>query len=115
MQVQLADKKGLQAQPVVAADRLTVSLFGAFAVRHGGRSLQIKSKKAQGLLGYLLLNASLRESRERLSGLFWSESTEEKARASLRQTLHQLREIFEEIGCDGLMLGRDDVSVEKTI
>src|SRR4051812_46200267 len=94
-----------------AADRLAFSLFGTFAVRYAGRPIEIKSKKAQALLGYLLLNSSLRESRERLSGLLWSESTEEKARTSLRQTLHQLREALEAAGFAGLRIGHDEIGL----
>ena len=95
--------------------RLSVSLFGFFSLARAGHPIPIKNKKAQAVLGYLLLTPSQHESRERLSGLLWSESSEEKARGSLRQTLHQLREIFDEIGFAGLTLGRDDVSVEKAM
>ncbi|UPK39514.1 hypothetical protein IVB18_21195 [Bradyrhizobium sp. 186] len=44
------------------------------------------------------------ETRERLVGLLWSESDEYKARASLRQVLHELRETFIEAGYDGLQI-----------
>lgn len=111
MPVGLATETVSQTDSAGAADRLAVSLFGAFAARFGDRPVEIKSKKAQALLGYLLLNSSLRESRERLGGLLWSESTEEKARMSLRQTLHQLRESLEAAGFSGLRLGHEDVSL----
>src|SRR4029453_11858447 len=42
------------------------------------------------------------ETRERLVGLLWSETEEEKARASLRQSLHEIREAFNAEGFDGL-------------
>jgi len=97
----------------VSPGRIVVSLFDSVSFAQTRRPIQIKNKKAQALLGYLLLTPSQRESRERLSGLLWSESSEEKARGSLRQTLHQLRETFDEGGIGGLTLGRDDVSLEK--
>jgi DNA-binding SARP family transcriptional activator/Tfp pilus assembly protein PilF len=49
------------------------------------------SRKARALLAYLALNADSAVPRERLCGLLWSERSEEQARASLRQCLHELR------------------------
>ena len=40
------------------------------------------------------------ETRERLVGLLWSETEEAKARASLRQTLYEIREAFQAVGFD---------------
>jgi DNA-binding SARP family transcriptional activator/TolB-like protein/Tfp pilus assembly protein PilF len=91
-----------------------VSLFDSFSTSYAGRAVPIKNKKAQALLGYLLLTPSRRETRERLCGLLWSESEEEKARGSLRQVLHHLRETFERAGFDGLTLGRDEISLDPS-
>ncbi len=65
--------------------------------------LRFENRKAKALIGYLLLSGDLRESRERLVGLLWSETDEQRARASLRQTLFQLREIFSEAGFEGFV------------
>ncbi len=56
-----------------------------------GRRIGLASRKARALLGYLLLNGGATESREHLVGLLWSESDEEKARASLRQCIKEIR------------------------
>ncbi|MGL4811747.1 MAG: BTAD domain-containing putative transcriptional regulator [Beijerinckiaceae bacterium] len=80
---------------------MRISLFGNFSIRCGDHEVRFESRKAKALIGYLVLSGDLRESRERLVGLLWSETDEQRARASLRQTLFQLREIFAEAGFDG--------------
>ena len=51
--------------------------------------------KSLALLGFLLLEARP-HTREELAGLLWGESPEAEARASLRQTLKQLRDVLGE-------------------
>jgi DNA-binding SARP family transcriptional activator len=103
-------------EPIVAKrPPLAVSLLDAFSAAHDGQPLAIKNKKAQAVVAYLLLAPGRRETRERLCGLLWSESSEEKARGSLRQALHQLRELFESIGFAGLVVGRDDISLRASL
>src|SRR3954464_15989508 len=103
-------------EPIVAKrPPLAISLFDAFSAAHDGQPLAIKNKKAQAVVAYLLLAPGRRETRERLCGLLWSESSEEKARASLRQVLHHLREMFDSIGFAGLVVGRDGVSLRESL
>ncbi len=78
-------------------DLTRLELVGGFRLSADGHPLRIKNRKAQAILAYLSLVPGASESRERLAGLLWSESSEEKARASLRQTLHDLR-----VALDGL-------------
>ena len=52
--------------------RLSVSLVGRPAVRFNGRSVELRTQKANAVLGYLALTETKHESRERLVGLFWS-------------------------------------------
>ena len=78
---------------------LQVSLFGPLRAVFAGQEVRIRSRKARALLGYLLLTEGGEETRERLVGLLWSRSDEEKARASLRQVVHELREALEAAGC----------------
>src|SRR5207248_1588974 len=47
-------------------------------------------------------------------GLLWSESSEEKARASLRQTLHGLRAALGKVAFAGLGVGREEVRLQKS-
>src|SRR6187397_3097299 len=90
---------------------LSVSLFGQIAVRAGGHALDIRSRKSRALLAYIALNESGVESRERLVGLLWSESPEEKARASLRQSLHELRTTFDAVGFRGFRAEKLTISL----
>ena len=56
-----------------------------------GMDAGLDPEKARAALAYIALSEGRRETRERLVGLLWSESGEDKARASLRQTLRDLR------------------------
>ena len=103
-----------------AAPRLSVSLVGRFGLRLDGRPIELRTRKAAAVLGYLALSETKHESRERLVGLLWSRSDEEKARASLRQVVRELRSLLEEAGFDGfvaerLMVGVDTDRVESDI
>ena len=68
------------------SERLAISVLGRMRVDIHGQELRFKSRKSRAALAYLALNDDSHETRERLVGLLWSESEEEKARASLRQT-----------------------------
>src|SRR5882724_6405848 len=88
------------------APRLSVSLVGRFGLRLNGRPIELRTRKAAAVLGYLALSDTKHESRERLVGLLWSRSDEEKARASLRQVVRELRSAFEDAGYGGFDAGR---------
>jgi DNA-binding SARP family transcriptional activator len=89
---------------------LSVSVLGAVSASIAGHQIRIKTRKSAAVLAYLALHESLRESRERLVGLLWSETVEEKARGSLRQTLRELRALFMEVGYEGL--SSDKLAIE---
>lgn len=77
--------------------RLYLSVLGGFVLSDAhGAQITIRNRKACALLAYLALSQHATESRERLAGLLWSDSGEDKARASLRQTLKRLRSQFDE-------------------
>lgn len=96
-------------EPVAApegARRLSISLVGHLALRFSGRAVELRTRKAAAVLGYLALSESKRESRERLVGLLWSRSDEERARASLRQVVRELRQVLQDAGFAGFSAGR---------
>jgi len=102
------------------APRLSVTLVGRFGLRLDGRPIELRTRKAAAVLGYLALSETKHESRERLVGLLWSRSDEEKARASLRQVVRELRSVLDEAGFGGfvaerLMVGIDTGQVEVDI
>ena len=107
-----------------SAPRLSVSLVGRLGVRFNGRAIELRTRKAGAVLSYLALLEAKQESRERLVGLLWSCSDEEKARASLRQVVRELRSMLEEAGYDGFVaerlmigidVGRIEVDIESVI
>lgn len=76
------------------------------------KSVSALGQKAMAIVAYLALNENQSVSRERLAGVLWSESQEEQARASLRQSLKQLRTGFEQAGLQGLAMDRNNVWME---
>ncbi|MGK9165091.1 hypothetical protein KXR53_02270 [Inquilinus limosus] len=68
-----------------------MTTLGQVSLRADGTPIPIANRKSQALLAYLATTLNGRESRERVAGLLWSEYEEEKARASLRQTIADLR------------------------
>lgn len=95
-----------------SAPRLALSLVGRLAIRFQGRKVELRTRKAAAVLSYLALAETKQESRERLVGLLWSRSDEEKARASLRQVIRELRTVLGEAGFDGLNAGRLSVGLD---
>jgi DNA-binding SARP family transcriptional activator/TolB-like protein len=107
---ELASQQSVTA-PGTAA-RLAVSLVGRLTISVDGRPLELRTQKAGAVLGYLALAETKHESRERLVGLLWSRSDEEKARASLRQVVRELRSAFEETGYSGFVAERLSIHIE---
>src|SRR5882757_6514108 len=89
-----------------AAGRLSIALAGRLSIRFQSRSIEFRTRKAAAVFSYLALTEAKQESRERLIGLLWSRSDEEKARASLRQVVRELRSAFEDAGYGGFVTGR---------
>jgi tetratricopeptide (TPR) repeat protein len=71
-----------------------IRCWGDFSIRDAatGADLRPRGRKARAMLAYLALHAGKPISRARLTGLLWSERGEDQARASLRQTLFELRD-----------------------
>ncbi len=93
--------------------RIRLSVLGGFNLQDSeGNKVHLVNQKACALISYLVLTRSKFESRERLAGLLWSERDEERARASLRQTLKQLRAMFRDIGFEGFQTDRRDVLLQ---
>jgi DNA-binding SARP family transcriptional activator len=89
-----------------AAALLSVSVVGRLTLRFKGRLIELRTQKAGAVLSYLALSETKHESRERLVGLLWSRSDEERARASLRQVVRELRSVLEDAGCTGFVASR---------
>ncbi len=70
---------------------LRVNLLGPMTIAVGDAQVSVASKKARALLGYLALREGAAIDRGVLTGLLWGERGDGQARASLRQTLSELR------------------------
>jgi TolB-like protein/DNA-binding SARP family transcriptional activator/Tfp pilus assembly protein PilF len=80
-----------QLRSAEGAAGMRIRLLGPVAIAIDGRPVVIASKKARALLGYLALRQGTQVSRGVVTGLLWGERSESQARASLRQTLSELR------------------------
>jgi DNA-binding SARP family transcriptional activator/predicted ATPase len=73
-------------------DQLRIALLGGLHITRGGSPLcDFTSKKSAALLSYLATTARP-HTREAISGLLWGDSSEDRARASLRTVLWDLRQ-----------------------
>lgn len=99
-----------------SAGRLKLRVFGGFSLEQPDtHTVTIANRKACALLAYLALRPERNDTREHLAGLLWSDSSEEQARASLRQCLKQLRAMFGRIGFHGFHTERLRVSLDGDI
>jgi DNA-binding SARP family transcriptional activator/TolB-like protein len=108
----------VEREPEVApatAARLSVSLVGRLAIRFNGQLVELRTQKAGAVLSYLALIEAKQESRERLVGLLWSRSDEEKARGSLRQVIRELRSTFDAAGYHGFTAGRLSIHLDPAM
>ena len=70
-------------------------LLGDFALLCGDEPVtQLASVRLQSLLAYLTLHRNAPHPRQHLAFLFWPDATEQQARNSLRQLVHQLRRVW---------------------
>ncbi len=72
------------------SEPLRIFLFGQFRLTRKGTPLRLSFRKAEALFAYLVL-APEAHPREKLAALFWGDSTDAQARASLRNALAVIR------------------------
>lgn len=77
---------------------LHVSLLGEQAITEDGTSIQARSSRAIALVAFLAAHAGAPQSRQRIAGMFWPESTDAQALTNLRRELHHLRQILGDEG-----------------
>lgn len=72
---------------------LQVNVLGAFEASNGAvGNLVFPTSKTKALFAYLAIEQDRPQSRERLSTLFWGDTSEDRARANLRQALTRIRQ-----------------------
>ncbi|WP_426956993.1 BTAD domain-containing putative transcriptional regulator [Muricoccus radiodurans] len=100
-----------------SARPLSLSLLGPVQLLLQGREVRLRNRKARAVIAYLALTRSGEETRERLVGLLWSEFEEDKARASLRQVVHELREALPDhvLQAERLVLRLDPAAISLDV
>lgn len=78
-----------------AAAPLMLRCWGGFSLLDPvtGAEMRPRGRRARALVAYLAMHAGRPVSRERLTALLWGDRAQEQARASLRQSLFELREL----------------------
>lgn len=76
----------------VEAPAVRLSLIDGFYLSGPAGRLDMSSAKARAMFAHLALSPNMEQSRERLAGLLWGDTTDRKARASLRGALLAVRE-----------------------
>ena len=75
-----------------------LTLFGKFELRlENGRLLDLPGQKDRALLAILALSSGAALSREKLTGLLWSDRGDAQARDSLKHALKHIRELFDDV------------------
>ena len=93
---------------------LTAHLLGGFSLNDpNGRDVSPRSRKARGLLGYLMLSELGGERREKLAGLLWSESATDQAYDSLRHCLAELRKLEKATDVTFIDADRQSVRIDR--
>ena len=82
---------------------LEVRLLGTFSVQDDGEPVVIASRAGQSIFAYLFLTAGILHRREKLAGMFWPDTIEEKARAYLRHELWRIRKALSRSSSEGVI------------
>jgi DNA-binding SARP family transcriptional activator len=94
--------------------RLSVTLLGGFQVRLiGGPAVVLARKKTQALLAYLVVAAGEAHLRDKLAALLWGDSSDPRARQSLRQTLLLLKRALPRTEPELLCIDAESVAVNR--
>jgi DNA-binding SARP family transcriptional activator len=92
--------------------RLIVRLLGGFAVEGDrGRSLAVRTRKAQALLAYLALTPGQAHPRDKLAALLWPDMASGPARQGLRQSLFLLRQATDSGEVTRIVMAGDAVTL----
>jgi DNA-binding SARP family transcriptional activator len=73
---------------------LHVSLLGEQVVSDGDGRVLLRSSRTIALVAFLVTHADAPQTRQRIAGLFWPDSTDEQALTNLRRELHHLRAVL---------------------
>jgi DNA-binding SARP family transcriptional activator len=80
---------------------LKLKIIGKFSASVDGHEVAL-GRKAQALLGYMILSSSRQLPRSKFVGLLWSEKEDPLAKGSLRQSLSEIQRELRAVGCTHL-------------
>src|ERR1700754_3719785 len=76
---------------------LQISLLGEQSISDDATgTIRTRSSRSLALVAYLVVHAGSPQSRQRIAGLFWPDSTDAQALTNLRRELHHLRHVLDE-------------------
>ncbi len=87
--------------------RIHLYLLGSFRLEHNARRIHLPRRKVESLLAYLALNPQ-DHPREKLAAIFWGDSSDAKARHSLRTAVATIRQ---HLHYESLVADRDSVQL----
>ncbi|RXH04913.1 hypothetical protein EAV90_08635 [Bradyrhizobium vignae] len=108
------EMSGVNSNEAVGADEprhLTLKIIGAFSASVDGHEVGL-GRKAQALLGYMMLSSARQLPRSKLVGLLWSEKEDPLAKGSLRQSLSQIQRELKALGCPHFHADQIHVALE---
>ena len=91
----------------------SLDLLGGFRLRAGSSIVPVSSKKDRFLLARLALAGGSPLTREKLCGFLWGDRAEAQARASLRQSLVNLRASFGQ--CDVIIARQEHLQLDPSL
>jgi DNA-binding SARP family transcriptional activator len=93
---------------------LHLTFLGGFEARQvAGPVVVLARRKAQALLAYLVVEPGEAHLRDKLAALLWGDSSDQRARQSLRQTLLALRQALPQTDPELLRIDADTVAVDR--
>jgi DNA-binding SARP family transcriptional activator/predicted ATPase len=98
-------------QEIITMSQIKLFLFGPPRIEQNGQSLALGVRKGMALLVYLAVTRQA-YSRDALATLFWPESNQQEARASLRRMLYRINQTLE---MEILLAARDTVAVNPRV
>lgn len=90
-------------------DQLSISLLGPLEIRRGEQHIFLRNRKAAALLAYLVTERQ-NHTRDYLAALLYPDSPDDRARATLRQTLGVLRTALGAVSDTILLIERDTLA-----
>jgi len=102
----------LRHESVMGNDKhtdISINLLGNPILYLNGKPVKLYSAKVWALLTYLILHPDQSHGREWLATLLWGETSDKKARASLRQALYSIKQSLGDISDELLVVERDSI------